>query len=85
MYELLVSLHASKSMVKPFRVASGSVGVFTSAHVLYKVAMPFRYALTLWLTPLVVLRLRLGGWLPPLAEKDRLRNLVLEGVNGIQE
>ncbi|VDK36632.1 unnamed protein product [Taenia asiatica] len=83
--ELLVSLHAPELMLKPFRVAGGSVGVFASAYVLYKVATPFRYALTIWLTPVIVHRLRSGGWLPPLAEQDRLRNLALEGVKKTRE
>uniref|UniRef100_A0A158RFA1 DUF1279 domain-containing protein n=1 Tax=Hydatigena taeniaeformis TaxID=6205 RepID=A0A158RFA1_HYDTA len=83
--QLLVSLHAPELMLKPFRVAGGSVGVFASAYVLYKVAAPLRYALTLWLTPVIVRRLRLGGRLPPLAEQDRLRNLALEGAKRTRE
>lgn len=80
-----MSLYAPEWMLKPFRVAGGSVGVFASAYVLYKVATPFRYALTLWLTPVIVHRLRSGGRLPPLAEQDRLRNLALEGAKMTRE
>ncbi|KAH9278458.1 putative transferase CAF17 -like protein, mitochondrial [Echinococcus granulosus] len=83
--ELLESLHAPELMLKPFHVAGGSVGVFASAYVLYKVLGPLRYGLTLWLTPVIVHRLRSGGRLPPLAEQDRLRNLALEGAKRTRE
>uniref|UniRef100_A0A5K3FB12 DUF1279 domain-containing protein n=1 Tax=Mesocestoides corti TaxID=53468 RepID=A0A5K3FB12_MESCO len=78
--ELLQNLHVPDWVLKPFNAAGGSVGLFASAYILYKVAAPIRYGLTLWLTPIIVHRLRAAGRLPPLAESDRLRNLVREGV-----
>lgn len=81
----MMSLSAPDWMMKPFNVAGGSAGVFASAYILYKVLGPLRYMLTLWLTPVIVHRLRSMGRLPPLAEQDRLRNLAKEGAKMTQE
>lgn len=81
----MTSLSAPDWMMKPFKAAGGSVGVFTSAYVLYKVIGPLRYLLTLWLTPMIVHRMRAVGRLPPLAEEDRLRNLAKEGAKITRE
>ena len=83
--ELMESLHAPEWILKPFHAAGGSVGVFATAYVLYKVFGPIRYLLTLWLTPLIVHRLRREGLVKPLAERDRLRNLAREGAKRARE
>ncbi|VUZ41105.1 unnamed protein product [Hymenolepis diminuta] len=80
-----MSLSAPDWMMKPFNAAGGSAGVFASAYILYKVLGPLRYMLTLWLTPVIVHRLRSMGRLLPLAEQDRLRNLAKEGAKMTQE
>lgn len=83
--EALQALNAPEWILKPFSAAGGTVGVFATAYVLYKVAVPLRYGLTLWLTPVIVHRLRTAGRLPPLAEQDRLRNLAREGATETRE
>ncbi|VDL88157.1 unnamed protein product [Schistocephalus solidus] len=67
-------------MLRPFRLAGGAVGTWASAYLIYKVFTPLRYFFTLWLTRTIVHYLRAKGRIPPLAEKDRLRNLAREGT-----
>nr|CDS27721.1 expressed protein [Hymenolepis microstoma] len=81
----MMNLSAPEWMMKPFKIAGGSAGVFATAYVLYKVLGPLRYMLTLWLTPVIVHRMRSVGRLPPLREQDRLRNLAKEGAKLTQE
>uniref|UniRef100_A0A0X3Q4J7 DUF1279 domain-containing protein n=2 Tax=Schistocephalus solidus TaxID=70667 RepID=A0A0X3Q4J7_SCHSO len=77
---LLESLQAPDWMLRPFRLAGGAVGTWASAYLIYKVFTPLRYFCTLWLTRTIVHYLRAKGRIPPLAEKDRLRNLAREGT-----
>nr|VZI24656.1 unnamed protein product [Spirometra erinaceieuropaei] len=77
---LLESLQAPDWMLKPFQMAGGAVGTWASAYLLYKTVTPLRYLFTLWLTRIIVHYLRATGRIPPLAEKDRLRNLAREGT-----
>ncbi|VDN34967.1 unnamed protein product [Dibothriocephalus latus] len=71
------SLQAPDWMLK---LAGGAAGTWASAYLIYKVFTPLRYLVTLWLTRISVHYLRATGRISPLAEKDRLRNLVREGT-----
>ncbi len=65
-------------MVNPL-LAHG-LGVWATVLVLYKVAAPLRYLLTLGVTRRVVHLLRSRGTIPPIAEEDKLRNLARQGA-----
>ncbi|VDM04559.1 unnamed protein product [Schistocephalus solidus] len=83
--EVLMALHAPDWMLQPLRSAGETVGLWATALVLYKIAAPLRYGLTVWLTPVTVRALRARGKVPPLAEEDRLRNLARQGARESRE
>jgi len=74
---LLKWLGASDKMIAPFTVPG--VGHAAIAYLIYKLASPLRYMVTIGGTRSVVGVLRRWGYLPPIPEKNRIRHLVKEG------
>lgn len=61
------------------------VGHAAIAYLLYKLATPVRYAVTIAGTRLAVNVLRRWGHLPPIPEKNKIRSLVKEGQQKMKE
>ncbi|XP_076469820.1 protein FAM210A-like [Babylonia areolata] len=67
----------SETMIKPFR--AGGLGDFAVAYLMYKLATPVRYTVTLAGTNFVIRYRRRKGMMAPKSQEDSLRELYKEG------
>jgi len=74
---LLKWVGASDKMIAPFTRAG--VGHAAIAYLMYKLATPLRYMVTIGGTRVVVKILRRWGYMPPISEQNRFRHFVKEG------
>jgi len=61
------------------------LGFWAAVFLLYKLSLPLRYLITVVGTRQSIAVLRQVGWLPPLKQKDRLRNMMREGGDNVKE
>lgn len=73
---LLEYLGASETVIKPFQ--SSGLGNFAGAYLLYKIATPARYTVTVVGTQLSARQLRRWGYLHPVPPGDNIKNLMSE-------
>ncbi|KAL3308827.1 hypothetical protein Ciccas_012636 [Cichlidogyrus casuarinus] len=78
-------MSAPESLVSKFKHDENSLANTSSLWIVtyffYKIATPIRYPTTIGLTRFAVHHLRAKGFLAPIEEQDRLRNLAREGYN----
>ena len=79
----LEKLGAGERILTPFR--SSDVGNIAVAYLLYKVATPARYTVTIAGTQATVKQLRRLGYMKPVPEGDSLRELMKEGRAQVKE
>ena len=80
---LLESIGVSKVIIKPLTMPG--VGNVAVMYLLYKMATPLRYAVTLGGTQFTVKQLTKGGYIKPPPEKDRLRNLMKDKYGNMKD
>lgn len=73
----LESAGFSEKIINPFR--AGGLGDYALAYLMYKLATPARYTVTIAGTNMVIRLLRSRGKIPPKSEEDSLRELVRQG------
>ncbi|XP_005092101.1 protein FAM210A [Aplysia californica] len=73
----LESWNLSEKIISPFR--SGGLGDLALAYLMYKLATPARYTVTIGGTNLAIRYLRKEGKLEPVRKEDTLRSLYKEG------
>lgn len=74
---LLEKWNFSETFIKPFR--AGGLGDIALAYLMYKLATPARYTVTLAGTNFAIRYLRRTGKMPPKSKEDSLRQLYREG------
>jgi hypothetical protein len=67
----------SETVISPFR--EGGLGPFALAYLMYKLATPARYTITIGGTNVMIRLLRKKGKMPPKSEQDSIRELVKVG------
>ena len=80
---LLQSMGVSAVVIKPLTLPG--VGNVAIMYLLYKMATPLRYAITLGGTQFAVRQLTRAGYIKPPPEKDRMRNLVKDKMGDMKE
>ena len=80
---LLQWLGASEKMIAPF--TKTGVGYAAVAYLLYKLATPLRYTVTIGGTHLSVRYLRRWGYLPPIASTDTIRSMVKTKIGEVRD
>ena len=80
---LLERMGASDTVIKPFK--SSGVGHLAVAYLLYKLATPARYAVTIGGTQLTTKMLRNYGYMKVVPKGDSLRQLMKDGRVQIKE
>ncbi|CAL1533270.1 unnamed protein product [Lymnaea stagnalis] len=78
----LENWNVSEKVISPFR--SGGLGFVAVAYLLYKLATPARYAVTIGGTNLVIRYLRKEGKLKQIPKEDSLRSLYKEGKEDLK-
>lgn len=73
----LESAGFSDRIINPFR--AGGLGDYALAYLMYKLATPARYTVTIGGTNMVIRLLRRQGKMPPKSEEDSLRQLMRQG------
>ncbi|KAL8608779.1 hypothetical protein ACOMHN_065516 [Nucella lapillus] len=73
----------SETLIRPFR--AGGLGDFAVAYLMYKLATPARYTVTLGGTNLVIRHLRNRGKMAPKSQEDSLRELYKEGKRKLKD
>jgi len=73
---LLQWIGASENVISPFKTPG--VGVAAVTYLMFKLASPVRYTVTIGGTHLIVRYLRSLGYLPPIADNQRIRSLMKE-------
>jgi len=74
---------ASELVLRPFTLPG--VGNLAVMYLLYKLATPLRYPVTIVGTQLAARVLRHYGHLPPIPEQNRLRSLVRDGQSQMKD
>ncbi|XP_046356569.2 uncharacterized protein C18orf19 homolog A-like [Haliotis rufescens] len=74
---LMEQLGLSETLIKPFR--AGGLGFVALAYLMYKLATPARYTLTLGGTNMAIRYMRRSGKMEPIAEGEKIRNLYKAG------
>nr|KAG5707482.1 hypothetical protein BaRGS_011986 [Batillaria attramentaria] len=74
---LLEKWNFSETFIKPFR--AGGLGDIALAYLMYKLATPARYTVTLTGTNFAIRYLRRTGKMAPKSQEDSLRQLYKEG------
>lgn len=72
-----------ETIIKPFR--SPNVGNIAMAYLMYKLATPARYTVTIGGTNMVIRYMRRTGRLDPIPEGDSIRELYKEGKREIRK
>jgi hypothetical protein len=80
---LLHWIGASEKIIAPF--TKPGVGHAAVTYLMYKLATPARYTVTIGGTHLAVRYLRRLGYLPPIPPNERIRSLVKEKFDDIKE
>jgi len=80
---LLKSLGASERIILPF--TKPGVGLAAVTYLLYKLATPLRYTVTIGGTHLSVRYLRRWGYLPPIASSDTIRSMVKTKIGEVRD
>ena len=75
--------NVSDTLIKPFR--NPYAGNAAVAYLLYKLATPARYTVTIGGTQLTVMWLRRIGYMDPVSKEDSLRSFVKEGSAKMKE
>ncbi|BFZ19778.1 hypothetical protein BsWGS_22816 [Bradybaena similaris] len=75
-------LNLSEKIISPFR--SGGLGNVAVAYLMYKLATPARYTVTIGGTNLAIRYLRKEGMIPHVPHEDRFRSLYKEGKEHIK-
>jgi len=76
-------LGASERIIAPF--TKPGVGHAAVAYLLYKLATPLRYTVTIGGTHLSVKYLRHWGYLPPIASSDTIRSMVKTKIGEVRD
>ncbi|KAK3576372.1 hypothetical protein CHS0354_018920 [Potamilus streckersoni] len=79
----LEKLGCSETVIKPFR--SSGLGIVAVAYLMYKLATPARYTVTLGGTNLMIRYLRKKGKIQPVPKGDSLRELYKDGRKELKE
>ena len=79
----LEQLGLSETIIRPFK--SSSLGFIAVAYLMYKLATPARYTVTLGGTNLAIRYLRKVGKMTPVPEGDRIRELYKDGKVELHE
>jgi len=80
---LLKWLGASERIIAPFM--KPTVGYAAVTYLLYKLATPLRYTVTIGGTHLSVKYLRHWGYLPPIASTDTIRSMVKTKIGEVRD
>jgi len=80
---LLQWLGASERIIAPF--TKPGVGHAAVTYLMYKLATPLRYTVTIGGTHLSVKYLRRWGYLPPIASSDTIRSMVKTKIGEVRE
>lgn len=80
---LLKSLGASERIILPFTKPGVELAAVT--YLLYKLATPLRYTVTIGGTHLSVKYLRRWGYLPPIASSDTIRSMVKTKIGEVRD
>uniref|UniRef100_A0A0B7AJ99 DUF1279 domain-containing protein n=1 Tax=Arion vulgaris TaxID=1028688 RepID=A0A0B7AJ99_9EUPU len=80
---LMEKWNFSETIIAKFR--SGSVGDIAVAYLMYKLATPARYTVTLAGTNLAIRYLRKGGKIPQVAQEDTIRSMYREGRDDLKQ
>ena len=80
---ILQWLGASDRIISPF--TKPGVGLAAVTYLLYKLATPLRYTVTIGGTHLSVRYLRRWGYLPPIASSDTIRSMVKTKIGEVKE
>ena len=83
MVPVLKWLGASERIITPFTKAG--VGHAAVTYLLYKLATPLRYTVTIGGTHLSVRYLRHWGYLPPIASSDTIRSMVKTKIGEVRD
>ncbi|BFZ13367.1 hypothetical protein BsWGS_16406 [Bradybaena similaris] len=78
----LENWNVSEKIIAPFR--SGGLGDLALAYLLYKLATPARYTVTIGGTNLAIRYLRKEGKIPQVAKEDSIRSLYREGKEDLK-
>ncbi len=79
---LLVKMGAGQNVIDVFHGAAGNLAV---AYLMYKLATPARYTVTVGGTYLTVKYLRKWGYMAPIPEGDKLRDLAKDSRKQVKE
>ncbi|XP_046577429.1 uncharacterized protein C18orf19 homolog A-like [Haliotis rubra] len=74
---LMEQLGLSETLIKPFR--AGGLGFVALAYLMYKLATPARYTVTLGGTNMFIRYMRRSGKMDPIPEGEKIRNLYKAG------
>lgn len=80
---LLERLGFSETITNPFK--SSSLGNVALAYLMYKLATPARYTVTIGGTNMVIRYMRKTAKIPPLKQEDKLRSMFKEGVKDAKD
>ncbi|KAK3086206.1 hypothetical protein FSP39_015197 [Pinctada imbricata] len=80
---LLERMGASEKILKPFK--SSNLGNVAVAYLMYKIATPARYTVTIAGTNFVIRYLRAKGRMKPVQESNKLRHLYREGATKLRK
>ncbi|KAK2177442.1 hypothetical protein NP493_592g01005 [Ridgeia piscesae] len=80
---LLQSMGVGETVLKAF--SNPAIGDVAVAYLLYKIATPARYAVTIGGTHWTVRQLRRLGYMPPVPQGDSIRSLMKEGRSQMKE
>ena len=80
---LLQSMGVGETVLKAF--SNPAIGDVAVAYLLYKIATPARYAVTIGGTHWTVRQLRRLGYMPPVPQGDSIRSLMKEGRSHMKE
>ncbi|XP_033754795.1 protein FAM210A-like [Pecten maximus] len=80
---ILENLGFSETITNPFK--SSSVGNVALAYLMYKLATPARYTVTIGGTNMAIKYMRKTAKIPPLKQEDKLRSLFKEGVKDAKD
>ncbi|XP_074645180.1 protein FAM210A-like [Tubulanus polymorphus] len=79
----LEHMGASDTILKPFKVAG--LGDFAVAYLMYKLATPARYTVTLGGTNLAIKSLKKRGYIEQVSQEDKIRSLMKESREVLKE
>ncbi|CAH1779534.1 unnamed protein product [Owenia fusiformis] len=80
---ILEKYQFNETLIKPFK--GPGLGYVAVAYLMYKLATPLRYTVTLGGTQIAVKYLRQAGYLPPVAHQDKIRNLMKDGRQQLKD